>query len=78
MKEHPLTISCDDPLLDDPACAEADGKAVWEHYLHGTPLDPLIARRVQMRSERIRERVFREHGYLNVAVDLIREGRDEE
>lgn len=36
--------------------------------------DPEILRRIQDRSEKIRERI----GPTNIAVELIREGRDEE
>jgi hypothetical protein len=40
--------------------------------------DPEFIARVQARSERMREEVFQKHGLLNIAVDLIREIRDEE
>jgi hypothetical protein len=36
-----------------------------------------VERRVQERAEAIRQEVLAKHGVLNVAVDLIREGRDE-
>ena len=39
---------------------------------------PEVTRRIQERAERIRQEIVQEHGIVNVAVDLIREGRDEE
>ena len=67
-----------DALLDDPACRESDAKAVMDSFIAGVPLDPEIARRVKARAEKIRDETFRRHGYLDVAVDLVREGREEE
>jgi hypothetical protein len=52
--------------------------AVIEHAMTGKPLDPEIARRVRERSERATAELRRKYGTLNVAVDLIREARDEE
>jgi hypothetical protein len=40
------------------------------------PVDPVVARRVQERAARVREEL-RKKGPTNVAVDLIREVRDE-
>ena len=40
--------------------------------------DPDLLKRVQERSEQATREVFEKHGVLNIAVDLIREGRDEE
>jgi hypothetical protein len=39
--------------------------------------DPEFATRVQAETEKISEEILRKHGVLNVAVDLIREVRDE-
>jgi hypothetical protein len=39
--------------------------------------DPEFAARVQMQTEKITEETRRKHGVLNIAVDLIREARDE-
>jgi hypothetical protein len=57
---------------------DADAQAVIEHALTGKPLDPEVARRVRERSERATDELRRRYGTLNVAVDLIRESRDEE
>ena len=39
--------------------------------------DPEFAARVQAETEKITEDIERKHGVLNIAVDLIREARDE-
>ena len=44
----------------------------------GMPLDPEIARRVRARSERATEELRRKYGTVSLAVDLIREVRDQE
>jgi hypothetical protein len=40
--------------------------------------DPERMRRACERMDRMREELYRRHGLLNVAVDLIHDGRDEE
>ncbi len=55
----------------------ADLEAVLTHLVAGTPVDPELSRRVRERSERMTEELRRKYGKLNVAVDLIREVRDE-
>ena len=39
--------------------------------------DPDFAARVQAETEKITEEIRSKHGVLNIAVDLIREARDE-
>jgi hypothetical protein len=39
--------------------------------------DPDFAARVQAETKKITEKIEREHGVLNIAVDLIRDARDE-
>jgi hypothetical protein len=39
--------------------------------------DPMFAARVQAETENITEEIERKHGVLNIAVDLIRQARDE-
>ncbi len=56
---------------------ETDLQAVLDRAMTGRPLAPEVERRVQERAEKIRQEVLAKHGVLNVAVDLIREGRDE-
>ena len=38
----------------------------------------ICSKRIQLRSEQATREIFERHGFLNIAVDLIREGRDEE
>ena len=40
--------------------------------------DPACEKRIAEQTEKIRQEILAEHGVLNVAVDLIRQGRDEE
>jgi hypothetical protein len=57
---------------------EADALAVIEHAMTGKPLNTDIVRRVRERSELATETLRRKYGTLNIAVDLIRETRDQE
>lgn len=70
-------MNASETISSDPQ-VEADLTAVMEHVTSGKPLDAAVARRVQERGEMIRQEVFARNGLLNVAVDLVREGRDEE
>jgi hypothetical protein len=56
----------------------ADLAAVLRHVAAGTPLDPVLDRRIEERSERLTEALRQRYGELDVAVDLIREIRDEQ
>lgn len=40
--------------------------------------DPAFEQRLDAQTAKIREEILAKHGILNVAVDLIRQGRDEE
>ena len=55
----------------------ADSQAVMEHLLRGTPLDPDVHRRVHERAAKITEELRRKYGTLDIAVDLIRQVREE-
>jgi hypothetical protein len=55
----------------------ADSQAVIEHLVHGRPLDPNVRRRVQERAAEVTERLRREYGTLDIAVDLVRQVREE-
>ena len=55
----------------------ADLDAVMERITTGKPLDPEAARRIRERAERITEEIRQQHGELDVAVQLLREIRDE-
>ena len=56
---------------------ESDERAVMETFLTGKPLDPDVARRVHERAQAIRERVYLEHGLVDIGVPAIRELRGE-
>lgn len=48
-------------------------------YLQATgQRDAVFEKRIAEQTDKIRQEILAEHGVLNVAVDLIREGRDEE
>lgn len=55
----------------------ADLDAVMERLRTGKPIDPESSRRIRERAERITEEIRQEHGELDIAVQLIRETRDE-
>lgn len=55
----------------------ADLEAVIESAVTGRPLDPEIGRRVDERSDKARQETLRTHGTVQVAVNLIRCGREE-
>jgi hypothetical protein len=56
----------------------ADLAEVLRQAEQGIVRDPVLIRRVTERSERVQEDLRQKHAELNVAVDLIREIRDEE
>ncbi len=60
-----------------PPDIDADAQAVIEQVMAGKPVDPEAARRVHERAQQIRREILAKHGVLDVAVDLIRETRDE-
>lgn len=55
----------------------ADAEAVIASALSGRPLDPEVMKRVTERSKALREDSARRHGVREIAVNLIREIRDE-
>jgi hypothetical protein len=54
-----------------------DKDALLEHIITGKPLDPEVRRRIRERGERITEQLRQTYGVMDIAVDLIRETRDE-
>jgi hypothetical protein len=71
--DHPI------PFADAiPPELAADTQAVIDKLMTGKPLDPETYRRIRERAEKITEEIRRRHGVLNIAVDLVRETRDEE
>jgi len=61
-----------------PVDALADMQAVADAAAAGKPVDPDVARRIRERSEKVQEELVRRYGIREIAVDLIRRGRDEE
>jgi hypothetical protein len=55
----------------------ADLQVVIDHVIAGKPLDPEVARRVRERSRAVQQKLVRRFGIREIAVDLIRQGRDE-
>jgi hypothetical protein len=55
----------------------ADMQAVADAVAAGRPVPPEVARRVRERSAHVREQLLRRHGVREIAVDLIRQGREE-
>ena len=72
------TMNTTPDLLNHPATHEADAEAVMDQVLSGIPLDPVVAARVRKRSALATEALRRKFGTVDVAVDLLRESRDEE
>jgi hypothetical protein len=55
---------------------DPDTEAILER-VRGKPLDPVIYKRIREEGARITEGIRKKHGVLNIAVDLIRETRDQ-
>ena len=66
----------EDPLI--PPEVMADMQAVADAVAAGRPVDPEVARRVQERSQKVQDELLKKYGVREIAVDLIRQGRDEE
>jgi predicted thioredoxin/glutaredoxin len=64
--------------IDEPS-SQSDLEEVCRLLAEGKKVtDPQLLRRIRERSEQATREVFEKHGLLNIAVDLIREGRAEE
>jgi predicted thioredoxin/glutaredoxin len=60
-----------------PANVMADAQAVADALAAKRPVDPEVAQRVRERGAKITEELRQKYGERNIAVDLIREIRDE-
>jgi hypothetical protein len=67
-----------EPIRSDVAASYVDLQEVAKQAAHGIVRDADLVRRVRERSARVRQRLLRDRGIRDLAVDLIREGRDEE
>lgn len=54
-----------------------DNQAVLEHLLSKKPIPPDVRARIRGRAAKITERIKQQHGVLNIAVELIRDARDQ-
>ncbi len=62
-----------------PADEMADTEEVCRLISEGKPVtDPALRMRIHDRAEQVRRAMLEKHGVTNIAVDLIREARDEE
>jgi hypothetical protein len=55
----------------------ADLQAVADALAAGRPVDPEVARRVRQRSQKVQDELVTKYGVREIAVDLIRQGREE-
>ena len=56
---------------------DSDTEAILDHMASRRPLDPELYRRIKAEGAKITESIRRKHGVQNIAVELIRESRDE-
>ena len=70
MKTPPTATGLAPEVLDD-IQAVADATAA------GRPVPTDVARRVRQRSENVQRELLQQHGVREIAVDLIRQGREE-
>lgn len=56
---------------------DPDTEALMERILQGKPLAPDVYLRIQERGRKITEEFRQKFGTVEIAVDLIREARDE-
>ena len=54
-----------------------DMQAVADAAAAGRPVDPEAAKRIRERSQEVQEQLRRQFGVREIAVDLIRQGREE-
>lgn len=52
-------------------------RAVVESLATGCPIDPDVLKRIREKAQKIKERVFREQGLVDLGVPTIREFRGE-
>ena len=62
---------------DTRSSVDPDTAAILERMATGKPHAPEVYRRIREEGAKTTEEIRRKHGLLNIAVDLIREARDE-
>jgi hypothetical protein len=55
----------------------SDLEAVCRSLAEGRPVDPELQQKAVETSNQVREELRRKHGLLDVAVDLVRDAREE-
>ncbi len=60
-----------------PEEVEADMQAVMEALHSGRRMDEETYRRIRARADKVRDELKRQHGEMDIAVDLIRQTRDD-
>lgn len=63
--------------IDTRASVVPDTEAILERMATGKPLEPEVYRRIQERGDKITEELRQKYGTIEIAVDLIRETRNE-
>ena len=56
---------------------DADIQAVADAIAAGHPVNPDVAERVRERSEKVQRELLSQYGVREIAVDLMRQGREE-
>jgi hypothetical protein len=54
-----------------------DMQTVADAVAAGRPVDPEVAKRVRERSEKVQVQLLHQYGVREIAIDLIRQGREE-
>ena len=74
MRDHPVSTAKRTPVIPPELMAELQERA--EQAARGI-VDPEARRIARERMDRMREEFRRRHGEVNLAVELIREARDD-
>ena len=74
MRDHPVSAAQRTPVIPPELMAELQERA--EQAARGI-VDPEARRMARERMDRMREEFRRRHGEVNLAVELIREARDD-
>ena len=74
MRDHPVSTAQRTPVIPPELMAELQERA--EQAARGI-VDPEARRTARERMDRMREEFRRRHGEVNLAVELIREARDD-
>src|SRR5262249_30803745 len=73
------TMAAPETLSFDPADVQADlPEVIRQTAAFGRVRDPELLRRITERAAKVRQEILEKHGALNIAVDLIREGREKD